>query len=253
MFHFLSIRANDVNNAWSVVAVRSFYKEIISTSYIPNMVAMEYFIDTDPGYGLATNAAVTAGSPLTQNFTEALQNTVSDGFHFLSIRVKDANYKWSVVAVRPFFKEVLPSNTIPNITQMEYFIDADSGYGNGTAMSFTAGSPITLNFTTTHSSLAVGNHKISIRAKDANNKWSIVGVKDFVVSNTFTLVGSSRLCDGYAFVVVQSGFQRQKVYLNLKITHIEINERKIVISFTAVKDRNTHVRRYNLRTAGVVL
>jgi len=51
---------------------------------------------------------------------------------------------------------------------------------------------------------------------------------------------------------VQSGLRQQKVYLNLKITHIEINERKIVISFIAVKDRNTHVRRYNLRTAGVV-
>jgi hypothetical protein len=190
-FHFLSIRAKDANNKWSVVAVRPFYKEAVSTATVPNIVAMEYFIDADPGYGLATSVAVTAGSPLTQNFTVALPNTVTDGFHFLSIRAKDANNKWSVVAVRPFYKEVIPATAIPNVTAMEYFIDADPGYGSGTALSFTAGSPVTISFAANLASLAVGTHKVSVRAKDTNNKWSIVGVKDFVVSNTFTLVGST--------------------------------------------------------------
>jgi hypothetical protein len=74
---------------------------------------------------------------------------------------------------------------------MEYFVDADPGYGSGTALSFTAGSPVTLNFSANLASLTVGTHKVSVRVKDINNKWSIVGVKDFVVSNTFTLVGST--------------------------------------------------------------
>jgi hypothetical protein len=199
-FHFLSIRAKDANNKWSEVAVRPFYKEAISTASIPNITAMEYFIDADPGYGLATSVAVTAGSPLTQNFTVALPNTVTDGFHFLSVRAKDANNKWSVVAVRPFYKESTVSSSIPNIVAMEYFIDTDPGYGAGTAVAMSPGSPVTVNFTAALTSLGLGTHKISIRAKDINNKWSVVGIKDFIVSNTFTLSSSpSAFCRNTAF------------------------------------------------------
>jgi hypothetical protein len=199
-FHFLSIRAKDANNKWSEAAVRPFYKEAISTASIPNITAMEYFIDNDPGYGLATSVAVTAGSPMSQNFTVALPNTVTDGFHFLSVRAKDANNKWSVVAVRPFYKESTVSSSISNIVAMEYFIDSDPGYGAGTAAAMSPGSPVTVNFTAALTSLGLGTHKISIRAKDINNKWSVVGIKDFIVSNTFTLFGSpSAFCRNTAF------------------------------------------------------
>ncbi|MCP9768786.1 hypothetical protein EGI22_12740 [Lacihabitans sp. LS3-19] len=199
-FHFISIRAKDANNKWSAVAVRPFYKEAISTASIPNITALEYFIDADPGYGLATSVAVTAGSPMSQNFTFALPNTVTDGFHFLSVRAKDANNKWSVVAVRPFYKESTVSSSIPNIVAMEYFIDTDPGYGAATAVAVSPDSPVTVNFTAALTSLGLGTHKISIRAKDINNKWSVVGIKDFIVSNTFTLSSSpSAFCQNTAF------------------------------------------------------
>jgi hypothetical protein len=188
-FHFLSVRAKDANNKWSVVAIRPFYKEAVSTASIPNIVAMEYFIDADPGFGAATTLSVTADSPLTQNFTVALPNIVTDGFHFLSVRAKDANNKWSVVAVRPFYKEAIPSATIPNITMMEYFIDADPGYGLGTSVALTAGTPLTKDFTATLGSLTNGIHKLTIRAKDTNNRWGIVGIKDFTVQDNIVVIG----------------------------------------------------------------
>ena len=179
-FHFLNVRARDINDAWSVVGIKPFYKEAISTLAIPNITALEYFIDADPGYGLATSVAVAAGSPLTQNFTVTLPNTVSEGFHFLSIRAKDANNKWSEVAVRPFYKEAISTASIPNITAMEYFIDADPGYGLATSVAVTAGSPLIQNFTVAlPNTVADGFHFISIRAKDANNKWSAVAVRPF--------------------------------------------------------------------------
>jgi hypothetical protein len=188
-FHFISLRAKDANNKWSVVAVRPFYKEAVSTASIPNIVAMEYFIDSDPGFGAATALTVTAGSPLTQNFTVALPNTVTNGFHFLSFRAKDANNKWSVVAVRPFYKEVIQASTIPNITMLEYFVDADPGYGLGTSVPLTAGSPLSKDFTATLGTLTNGVHKLTIRAKDVNNSWSIVGIKDFTVQDNIVVIG----------------------------------------------------------------
>jgi hypothetical protein len=190
-FHFLSVRAKDVNNKWSVVAVRPFYKETISTAPIPNITALEYFLDADPGYGLATALSVTAGSPISQNFTVALPNTVADGFHYLSIRAKDASNKWSVLGVRPFYKETIPANvTPPNITTMEYFVDADPGYGLGINVALTAGTPISKSFTASLGSLSNGTHKLTIRAKDANNRWGVVGIKDFVVQDNIVIVGT---------------------------------------------------------------
>ena len=177
-FHFLSIRARDVNSLWSVVGIRPFYKEILSTAGVPNITALEYFIDADQGYGLGTAVTVTAGTPLTQNFTVALPS-VADGFHFLTIRAKDVNNKWSVVGIRPFYKETLPTGGTPNITALEYFIDADPGYGVATAVTVTAGSPLTQNFTVALPSVADGFHTLSMRAKDANNKWSVVGIRPF--------------------------------------------------------------------------
>lgn len=190
-FHFLSVRAKDVNNKWSEVGVRPFYKENISIATIPNITAMEYFIDADPGFGLATSVSVTAGSPLTKNFTVALPNTVADGFHYLSIRGKDANNKWSVLGIRPFYKETIPANVMPpNITAMEYFVDADPGHGLGTNVALTAGTPISKSFTASLGSLSNGTHRLTIRAKDANNRWGVVGIKDFVVQDNIVTIGN---------------------------------------------------------------
>jgi hypothetical protein len=203
-FHTLSIRAKDVNNRWSVVGIRPFYKESLSSSSIvPNIIAMEYFIDADPGYGVGTAVTVTAGSPVTTTFTASLAS-VSNGFHTLSIRAKDVNNRWSVVGVRPFYKETLSSGSVvPNITQMEYFIDADPGYGLATALTVTAGSPITQNVNISLGSLTNGVHKLSIRAKDVNNKWSVVGIKDFTVQDNIVVAGTTPAswCKNTAFSI----------------------------------------------------
>jgi hypothetical protein len=190
-FHFISVRGKDVNNRWTVVGVRPFYKETFPTTTITNITALEYFLDADPGFGLATAVSVTSGSPLTQNFTVALPNTVTDGFHYLNIRAKDANNKWSVLGIRPFYKETIPANvTPPNITAMEYFIDADPGYGLATNVPLTAGTPVSKSFTASLGSLNNGIHKLTIRAKDANNKWSIVGIKEFGVQDNVVIIGN---------------------------------------------------------------
>ncbi|MFN8346013.1 MAG: hypothetical protein U0X91_13460 [Spirosomataceae bacterium] len=189
-FHFLSIRAKDTNGNWSVVGVRPFYKETLLSEGLPDIVAIEYFIDTDPVYGSGMAVSFTSGPNPAQSFTIPLPNTINDGFHFLSIRAKDANNKWSVVTVRPFYKETLSSEVLPNIVAMEYFIDADPVYGNGTSVNVSAGTPVTNLFDVNLNQLANGTHKLTLRVRDVNNRWSIVGSKDFVIQGNFTLVGA---------------------------------------------------------------
>ncbi|WP_374755962.1 Ig-like domain-containing protein, partial [Emticicia agri] len=98
-----------------------------------------------------------------------------------TIRAKNANGKWSTVVVRKFYKDALPSNiNLANITRLEYFIDTDPGEGNGTNIPVTASSsvnniPLLVNM----SGLSQGTHFLEIRARDADGKWSTVGIKQF--------------------------------------------------------------------------
>ncbi len=183
-FHFLTIRAKDENDKWGMPLVRPFYVTSLSSSLVkPYIVKMEYFVDSDPGYGLATNVPITSGSSVDKNIAVTLASNLPSGFHFFSIRAKDENGKWSQVLVRPFYIDRLPSNALPIITQLEYFIDNDPGYGVATTVSFSSGSEIQKTMMINLNSLSNGEHKIFIRAKDQNGRWSMVGLKSFIVQD----------------------------------------------------------------------
>src|ERR1017187_2657521 len=65
----------------------------------------------------------------------------------------------------------LPQN---NITRVEYYLDNDPGYGNGTAVSITPGTNIsgaTVNINPTN--ISYGMHFFGIRAKDASGAWGM--------------------------------------------------------------------------------
>jgi hypothetical protein len=191
-FHYLSVRAKDVNNNWGITSSRPFYKEVLTAnSTPPNISQIEYFVDADPGFGLGINIPITANNPVTTSFTIALPTTIGDGFHYLSIRAKDTNNKWTIVATRPFYKEAIPVNSLPpTIIVMEYFVDADPGYGLGVNVPITAGTPINKDFTATLGNLSNGTHKLTIRGKDSNNQWGIVGIKEFVVQDNIVIIGN---------------------------------------------------------------
>ncbi|WP_394993033.1 3-coathanger stack domain-containing protein [Emticicia sp.] len=189
-FHYVTVRVKNTNNQWSAVLTRPFLKESLTPRTTSTVTAMEYFIDADPGYGAATAIPVTAALTTDNSFTIPLPSNISEGFHYVTVRVKDANNQWSSVITRPFLKESLTPRPTSTITVMEYFIDTDPGYGAATSVNFTAGTPVVIPFTAALGNLPLGNHNIYIRVKDANNQWSMVGTKPFTVASTFGLVTS---------------------------------------------------------------
>jgi hypothetical protein len=91
-FHFLAIRTKDQNNQWGLFENRGFYIST-STDNSPNIVAAEYFIDTDPGIGSGTPIAITSGSNI--SFSPSIPvAALSLGVHVLAIRTKDSNNVW---------------------------------------------------------------------------------------------------------------------------------------------------------------
>jgi|GEM_PF-841413 len=133
-----------------------------------NICQVEYYIDTDPGLGLVTQVPITQAADINTSFEVNLQN-VSDGLHILSIRIKDANGKWSLLNSKFIFKQ---SSLNTPITYLEYFFDTDPGYHNGFALNFTGSSDILCAESIPITQLTNGLHILYIRCCDAKGFWS---------------------------------------------------------------------------------
>ena len=195
-FHKFYIRAKNTNGAWSIVQQQNFFKTNLPAS-TPNIAKLEYFIDTDPGFGMANAVNITSGQSVTKALNIPLPANLPLGFHKFSIRAKDASGKWSVVYQQNFFKNDILT-ILPNLVKLEYFVDTDPGFGQG--IDIPVGNNASINAEPVFSlpsNLPLGVHSLSIRAKDALGKWSIVSQKTFTncpglsISAPFGLVSCS--------------------------------------------------------------
>ncbi|GAB3840534.1 T9SS type A sorting domain-containing protein [Hymenobacter jeollabukensis] len=177
-FHQLSTRTRDANGRWSLTQVRSFYYEP-ALAAAPNVTRVEYFIDADPGFGNGTSVPITPATELAGVTFAADLDGLAAGFHQLSTRTRDAAGQWSLTSVRSFYYAPALA-AAPNVTRVEYFIDADPGFGNGTTVSFTPAQDVaSLAFTADVSALANGTHRLFVRTRDANGQWSLVQNREF--------------------------------------------------------------------------
>ncbi|MBO9563924.1 MAG: hypothetical protein J7621_14170 [Niastella sp.] len=183
-FHNLHLRFKDANGSWGHNVVRNFYKEEVQldNSALPNIVRGEYYIDTDPGFGAGLPITVQPGAnPGPVQFIANL-TSLTEGFHHIGMRFLDAKGQWSHVINRSFYKEEFTGpDAIPNIVKVEYYIDADPGYGNGYNVPVDAAINITrLLFPIRTDNLPAGEHRLYVRARDANGKWSHTSTRTFM-------------------------------------------------------------------------
>ena len=163
--HTLFIRSRDVDGKWSLSIPHVF----INFGLPVNIVKAEYFIDTDPGFGNATNISITPGITITNNTFNIPVSALSQGVHTLFLRSRNSDGKWSISIPHVFYNFISAS-----ITKAEYFIDTDPGFGNGTNIPITSSLYInSATFTIPASSLLRGVHSLFLRSKDSVGKWSI--------------------------------------------------------------------------------
>lgn len=169
--HVLHLRALDGNGNWSPVWCRPFYVCPVPAG----MAQMEYFVDTDPGYGRATPIArAETGEQTCLIPTDGL----AMGAHVLHLRALDGNGNWSSVWCRPFY--VYPVKQ--GVTRMEYFFDdTDPGEGKATAVSLPEGSIDEITFDADMAGLSAGNHQFNLRVADGDGRWGIVSSEPFTV------------------------------------------------------------------------
>jgi hypothetical protein len=95
--HKLYVRTINANGTWSLYDKNVFYVSP-NNSNSALITAAEYFIDTDPGVGNATYIEITDTSNFDEDLVVDIPNDLTDGDHFLYIRVLNTVGEWSLYA-----------------------------------------------------------------------------------------------------------------------------------------------------------
>ncbi|PQV47891.1 putative secreted protein (Por secretion system target) [Jejuia pallidilutea] len=171
-FNSLYIRTQDNLGHWSLYDTVKFYVIDELGTGASNIAAMEYFIDTDPGFGNANSIAVNSNTgSVNQNISIPL-GTLDVGFHELYIRTQDDLGEWSLYDKRTFF--VTPEQAVSPIVSAEYFYDTDPGFGNGTTVALTPTGntdEFTIDLSTTE--ISCDFHDFYIRLINEDGSWSL--------------------------------------------------------------------------------
>lgn len=185
--HTLFIRTRDGAGKWSITNSSNFVKvqSPYSNPYTAgNINKLEYYFDTDPGFGSGINIPVTAGADINGLVFNANVSSLHSGVHSLYVRSRDNQGRWSIVNKVDFARvQTLYSNpnTASNLTRIEFFVDTDPGLGAGVPVSFTASQNVSsAAFNVDMTVLVNGNHTLFVRSRDAQGKWSISNIHSFV-------------------------------------------------------------------------
>lgn len=141
----------------------------------PNITAIEYFFNTDPGPGNGTAISISANTTIDLTNINIPTTSLAQGWHLLCVRAKDASNVWGFYECRRvYIREdviIVPDPPVYDITQLEFFYNNDNGPGTGTTIPITQGATIDVVNENLASTLPVGWHTVHVRAKNADEKW----------------------------------------------------------------------------------
>lgn len=145
------------------------------TVILPNITALEYFFNNDPGPGNGTAITITPGTNIDLTNINIPTTSLPIGWHTLCVRARDANNVWGFYECRRIYVRetppIIPTPTVSDITQVEFFYNTDNGPGTGATIPISAGQNIDVVNTNLANTLPLGWHTVHVRAKNQNNDW----------------------------------------------------------------------------------
>lgn len=166
--HNLSVRIQHINGTWDDVVTRPF---VVVDRQMETGFTLEYFYDTDPGYGMAKQVSLTEGG----NIVYLSADGLSEGIHLMSMRSKDKDGRWSSVVSSPVY--VVSSH---DFDKAEWFVDTDPGEGKANQLALNGN---VVNFSVPTNSLSISSHKLVLRVKmSGTDKWIVISEIPFEVT-----------------------------------------------------------------------
>jgi len=152
---------------------------MVESASAQNIDRIEYFFNTDPGFGQATALTGFTSSADVANFMASINlSSVYEGVNNLYIRAKDDNGSWSNTNTIPFIKVDLK---ISDIVKAEYFFNTDPGFGQATSFALPVSTNINKQALTINiESAPLGINNLYLRTEDSNGSWSLTNVITFI-------------------------------------------------------------------------
>ena len=148
-----------------------------------SITSVEYFIDTDPGVGLANSLAIGMASDTININTSISLTGYAAGFHYIYVRTKNTLGVWNVIEQRPFYISSPALNTYSANTNIEYFIDTDPGVGLATDLPIADGDTLKAIASIPLTGIPSGLHNLYVRTKTSAGLWNVIEQRPFYISN----------------------------------------------------------------------
>ena len=188
-FHTLFVRARSNSGTWGMPESRLVYVDNAIGALQDTIVSAEYYWDNDPGYGNGGTLNVSDPLPEIQLNGTIATDTLSTGFHKLFVRALSASGRWGMAESRLVYVDISGGLTVTEIDAIEYFWDADPGYGNATALTImTPMDSLQLMDSVDTEGQATGFHHFFLRARDSNGTWGMAESRLVYIDVAGTLV-----------------------------------------------------------------
>jgi len=137
-----------------------------------NMVACEYWVDSDPGWGSAVPVAGVPVQPDVPGLQFAIPTgALTPGSHIVGVRTLDADGRWSLTRTIPVY--VNPPLADADIVRSVYFWNSDAGWNSGTDADVDGAADVTGTVTASLNGTVTGMNHLFVRSLDANGHWSL--------------------------------------------------------------------------------
>lgn len=170
--HTLFLRTKNTLGEWSLSQTKSIL--IANPKTTKDIVSLEYYFDSDPGFGGGTPISFSAMPDITDLNSVIALSGLTNGVHHLFIRSKDSNGIWSQTYNRAFLYRA--PDVVENIQKMEYYIGDDPGFGNGLDISVPSMPAVSdivdLQRMIDINTLDAGVQRLSIRSQNDLGVWT---------------------------------------------------------------------------------
>ncbi|MEQ9403326.1 MAG: T9SS type A sorting domain-containing protein [Cyclobacteriaceae bacterium] len=101
-FHELFVRGMDEDGNWGMQKSRVFYIDMVDPNVSAELSSIEYFIDSDPGIGAATQVPISPTQASIDSDLTIPTSSLPDGSYTIGVRVGDTNGNYSMTEIADF-------------------------------------------------------------------------------------------------------------------------------------------------------
>ena len=198
--HLLGVRAmsEEPGSGEEYYSGTLWYTLLKADPTISHITKMEYFWDTDPGMGNATQQAIVEADGGAMACMELSTDALGDGLHLLGMRFATGD-QWSGTM---WYYVVVADDEVVTIERIEGYWDEDPGYGLGIELPFDGQSPSLVDAVEVDAPTDYGTHILYIRALNSNGTWSATHMREVCMNAEPQMeLSGDTVCVGEQFIV----------------------------------------------------